>query len=89
MNVNRILKVPLRWLAAALAVVALGIAALLHGLSAVPAAGAYPATTAVGTVIHSGPWDVTIVGGRLIENQNGLETRRPAITWSAWSRSWT
>ncbi len=78
-NVNKILKLPLRWLGAALAVVVLAISALFHGLSPVPSSN--DATTAVGTVVHGGPWDVTIVGGRILNSQPNLTTANPADRW--------
>lgn len=77
---NRILKLPFRWLAGGVAVVLLGVSALFHGLAPVPVSH-HGAVSVVGTAIHGGPWDVTIVAARLLASQDGLRTTTDGDHW--------
>jgi hypothetical protein len=77
---TRILKLPLRWLAGALAAIALAISAMFHGLAAVAPASN---VSAVGTVIAAGPWDVTVSKACVVKSQDGLDTLKPGDRWFA------
>jgi hypothetical protein len=76
---TRILKVPLRWLAAGVGAVFLGASALFHGLAPVPSPP--PATIRPGTAIDAGPIRVTIVDAVVLSSQDGLDTDKPGDRW--------
>jgi hypothetical protein len=76
----RILKLPLRWLLGVVAAVALAISAMFNGLAAVASA---PQTTAVGSVIAAGSWNVTVVDASVISSRTGLTTVKAGDHWFA------
>jgi hypothetical protein len=77
---KRLLKLPFRWLAGGLAVIALGVSAFFHGLDSVPAPP-HATTAPPGKVIHAGPWDVTVLGGRIIASMDGLTVATDGDHW--------
>jgi hypothetical protein len=76
---TRLRALPLQWLAGATAVVGLAVSACFGGMA--QAHSSEPATVAAGSLITGQPWSVTVVEGRILKSQTGLETQNRGDRW--------
>ena len=75
----RLSAIRLQWLAGAVVAAGLAVSACFGGMA--QAQTSEPTTIAAGSLIKGLPWNVTVVEGRLLKSEDGLETEKAGDRW--------